>query len=281
MEQRETLSLKMDHPNLDREPIAEHYVLGKLGEEERRAFEEHFIDCPRCLEAIETSRSQAEAWKGLTREEIAAAFPRTAPRRRGLFAFPAGVRRGAALLLAAALVLSILSAAFFYREMRRADRALASAEAAWRGARERSAERLRARARSAGERSVLDNVLAATPGLAMVVTLDVTRGGEPETATPIAIDGQSGWVVLLFDRPEARGVRRYRASLQTTEGQSAAPPAPITPGRSEMLAAAFPARTFVPGEYLLEIEGASDDQWEALARYRLRVPSPSAGAPAR
>jgi hypothetical protein len=284
MEPRETLSLKMDHPNLDREPIAESYVLGRLREEERIAFEAHFVDCPRCLEALETSRSQAEGWKGLTAEELADAFPPSetrpqAPRLR----FPAGIRRQAPLLLAAALVVSLLATAFFYLEWRQTDRELASAEQTGRATRERSAGRDRATAgRAAADgRSAAGDILAATPGLAMVVTLDITRGAEPEAGTPIAVDGQTGWVVLLFAPPDVAPGARLRADLAAFGGRPAVGPVPVALGSSDMLAAAFPSSAFKPGDYVLKIESTSDDRWEVVARYRLRAVSSRPDAPAR
>jgi hypothetical protein len=284
MEPRDALFLKMDHPNLDREPIAESYVLGRLGEEERIAFEAHFVDCPRCLEALETSRSQAEGWKGLTAKELADVFPSAetrAPASRLLF--QAGFRRQAPLLLAAALVVSLLATAFFYLELRRTDRELASAEQTWRAARERSAGRDRAPADrpAADGRSAAGDVLAATPGLAMVITLDITRGAEPEAGIPIALDGQAGWVVLLFPPPDVAPGARLRADLSAPGGRPAVGPVPVALGSSEMLAAAFPSSAFKPGDYVLKIESTSDDRWDVVARYRLRAISSRADAPAR
>jgi hypothetical protein len=274
MEHRNAPFLKMEHPNLDREAVAESYVLGRLPEEERLAFEEHFLDCPLCIEAVETSRSLASAWKGLTREEIAAAFP---PNVRRLT--ERGVRLAAPLLLAAALIVSVLSAAFFYFEMRRTDRELASAERTWRASREPSAARERKMAGSGATpgRSILGDVIASAPNLATVFTLEITRGSET-AGTPIQVGTEPGWVVLLFERPDAPGEGSLKAELSGSDGRPAAGPVPVAPGSSDTLAAVFPSSAFAPGGYLLKIEGASGI---VLARYPLRVTSSPPKPPVR
>jgi hypothetical protein len=273
MEHRNAPSLKMEHPKLDRDGVAESYVLGRLPEEERLAFEEHFLDCPLCLEAIETSRSLASAWKGLTRDEIAAAFP-----VESRLPEP-GIRRYAPLLLAAALVVSVLSAAFFYFEMRRTDRELASAEQTWRTSRERSAARERRMPGSGATpgRSPLGDVIASAPNLATVFTLEITRGAET-AGTPIQVGREPGWVVLLFERPDAPGDGSLTAELSGSDGRPAAGPVPVAPGSSDTLAAVFPSSAFAPGGYLLKIEGASG---AILARYPLRVMSSPPNTPVR
>lgn len=42
----------MDHSTAVRKAIAESYVLGELGDEERAEFEEHFFTCPECAEEV-------------------------------------------------------------------------------------------------------------------------------------------------------------------------------------------------------------------------------------
>ena len=64
----------MKHPKREIALVADRYVLGKLSDERRRAFEAHFLECAPCLEAVETSRGLADAWRGLGQEAIAEAM---------------------------------------------------------------------------------------------------------------------------------------------------------------------------------------------------------------
>ena len=43
----------MDHAEAARKLAVEQYLLGELGGPERQEFEEHFFDCPECVEALE------------------------------------------------------------------------------------------------------------------------------------------------------------------------------------------------------------------------------------
>ena len=46
-------SRSMDHTYIAEQDVAGRYVSGALPSDERSRFEEHFIDCPRCLDALE------------------------------------------------------------------------------------------------------------------------------------------------------------------------------------------------------------------------------------
>ena len=50
---RNTLD-EMDHTHTDEHQLADRYLMGRLDDAERRRFEEHFVDCPACLERLET-----------------------------------------------------------------------------------------------------------------------------------------------------------------------------------------------------------------------------------
>ncbi|MEP7132808.1 MAG: hypothetical protein ABI914_06570, partial [Acidobacteriota bacterium] len=56
--------MEMDHQALEEDQTADRYWMRKLPDEERRAFEEHFVDCPVCLEKLET----VERLRGALRE---------------------------------------------------------------------------------------------------------------------------------------------------------------------------------------------------------------------
>ena len=55
----------MDHARIDETQLADRYLMGKLDDAERRSFEEHFVDCPVCLEKLETVEGLRGALKEL------------------------------------------------------------------------------------------------------------------------------------------------------------------------------------------------------------------------
>ena len=42
----------MDHSYIAENNLVEYYVRGRMPVEEQMAFEEHFVDCPTCLEEL-------------------------------------------------------------------------------------------------------------------------------------------------------------------------------------------------------------------------------------
>ena len=51
----------MDHTYIDENSLIDRYVRTTLPVVEQAAFEEHFVDCPRCLEQLGIARSLREA----------------------------------------------------------------------------------------------------------------------------------------------------------------------------------------------------------------------------
>ena len=76
---------------VERDELAERYVLGQLGDREQAAFEDHYFDCAACLEHVRALQD--------VREELSAPTAAVRPRR-----WP---RTVAAIAAAAALVLAV------------------------------------------------------------------------------------------------------------------------------------------------------------------------------
>ena len=55
----------MDHVYAEERQLADRYLMGKLPDAERRPFEEHFIDCPVCLDRLETIEGLLRALRDL------------------------------------------------------------------------------------------------------------------------------------------------------------------------------------------------------------------------
>ena len=63
----------MDHQYIDEHNIAERYLLDQVEAEERAAFEEHFIDCPQCVERLELSEGLKQGLNALGTDSSPAA----------------------------------------------------------------------------------------------------------------------------------------------------------------------------------------------------------------
>src|SRR5262249_41731983 len=139
--------------------IADRYVMGQLADEERRQFEEHFVDCPECMQKLETVESLRAALKELPPEER-----RGTPvfgKRLSVGLFPAlRDRPQLALLVAACLLVAILPSAYFFVELQRARQDARQARIESEQSRQREAE---LRHDLDGERAARSGALGALP----------------------------------------------------------------------------------------------------------------------
>src|SRR5436305_10485944 len=101
----------MDHPFIEEHNIVSRHLMGKLSARERSEFEEHFLDCPQCLDQLETEEDFRNALVRLDAAEPGRV--RTAPVDFLGWVTRLLPRHQAVLLLATGLLLAAVPAAFF------------------------------------------------------------------------------------------------------------------------------------------------------------------------
>ena len=52
----------------DAEETAEAYCMGRLSVEEVRAYEDHYVSCPRCVQLLQAARDYINAMKAAARD---------------------------------------------------------------------------------------------------------------------------------------------------------------------------------------------------------------------
>jgi hypothetical protein len=213
------------------------------------------LDCPRCLETLEV----VESLRAALREEK----PEEASGMR------AGSRSLGVLLAAAAAVLAILSSAFFYSELRRAQRELE-------GVRQASNEVVRSRQaeleRALGRERAAAAALRTAPLATSVFLLNLTRGTDsPADANRVALGSAPDRVTLVFDRLDRSGFSGYRATVSSADGRTVGQPVVADVKSGGMLAVSLPPELMPAGEYALTVEGIGPARAEILATYRFRV----------
>jgi len=256
---------EMDHDSIQGNQVPDRYLMGKLSAEERIRFEEHFLDCPICLEHLEALEGLRDGLRELSTRRNATAKPERHALVR-LFRAP----RAAALLAAACLVLAVLPSAFFFGALHRTRSELEDAQRASDEAQRDRAALTRAleRERAAGA-SVPGGV---APLAASVFTLNLTRGsGTEEPDNRIVLRDPREWVIFLVDRPGPPRFESYRARISTTDRRPVGDPLTAGAASGEMLAIGLPPGLLVAGDYLLTVEGLGTGPARALATYRLRA----------
>lgn len=256
---------EMDHESIQGNQIPDRYLMGRLSAEERLRFEEHFVDCPICLERLESLEGLRAGLKELSRDRMPATEPGRFPPVRLLRGY-----RLIGLLAAACLAVAVLPPAFFFGELRRTKDELESA-------RRTSDEVLRDRAELTRalerERSAGASVAGvAAPLAASVFTLNLTRGAGTEVPdNRILLRDPREWVILLLDRPEQPGFKSYRARISTTGRHSIGDALTASAASGEMLAVGLPPGLLPAGDYVLTLEGLGAGPARNLATYRFRA----------
>ncbi len=258
MGERITLTGEMDHESIQGNQVPDRYLMGKLSVEERLRFEEHFVDCPICLEHLDSLEGLRTGLGELSPPGIPAARPRRPGLVRLIREHPA-----AALLAAACLAVAILPPALFLGELRRTKGELESVRRISEGARRGSAAPTRAR-----EASVV-------PLAASVFTLDLTRGagtGEPDNR--IVLGDSREWIILLIDRPGLPRFESYRARISTADRHAVGNALDASKASDEMLAVALPPGLLSQDSYVLTLEGLGVGPARDLAAFRFRAVLP-------
>lgn len=111
----------MDHQIIDSEGMVERYVTGRLDAETEARFEEHYLDCPRCVAAVEDAEQlarglaaiadQATSPERAASEDGAVEVPASASQAPVVRTMPVPARKpvtGRWLALAAVLALAVL-----------------------------------------------------------------------------------------------------------------------------------------------------------------------------
>jgi hypothetical protein len=274
--------MRMNHEYIAEQDLVGRYVAGTLPFDERARFEAHFVDCPRCLDALEDVAPFQNALRAFAAEESVtrtvvaartaietapalAAPPQMAmaPARR----WPVWVFRTAAL---AAVVFIAVGVVGLARLERRLARATAIGEIAERQLGE-SEQRIRElMARNAAR---ADRPQVSAPFGALVFPLVKARGVESEASqNRVTLVGSPAWVVLLADFYVRPTSNRYRATLNTVAGVQVWSDDRLTASSADSIAVGVPSTVLAGGDYVLWLEeAASSNAWRPAGHYTFRV----------
>jgi hypothetical protein len=222
----------MEHAQIEENNLIDRYVRGTLPVDLRAAFEEHFLDCPDCLEQLKIASSLREGLR-LSAAELAvsAGTPRQAAiggRFRSLFAW-----RWAPAAAAVCLVAALMPSVVLFRELGSAKSELA-----------------RDRARLGVTQETIEGAAHAD---AAVYILNPVRG----EAAParIAIAASPAWTVLTLESDFSR-FATYRATLRNDGDRVVWQKDGLRPSSPDAIGIVLsPSVLTAPGGYKLVLEG--------------------------
>jgi len=294
----------MEHSYIEDHHIADRYLSGKLSIEERVRFEEHFVDCPECLDRLQTIDYFSAGLRTVAVEEATRLRANLSVGRAGVLARIALLaRRRHGPSLAVAILLIALPMGLLIPEWMSARRELARAiqeSSEWRRKYEESERAARDLAKEMQTRELESSLqlerLAAQFGRMWnspdsaprpshkaaerqsetpVFALSVVRGGGADPSQPvnrITLPPQSKSIILLLELEPDPDLHSYRVAISTTEGLSIWTKDGLKPNSMNALALSFNSGLFKPGDYLLTLEGiTAQEGHRPVATYAFRA----------
>lgn len=235
----------MDHRTIEENNVIERYVLGRLPVEEQVRFEEHFAECPECVEQLELAADFDHALRAAVAQDAGQAGLAVAAGRWLL-------RRRATLALAVMLLVAVAPSLWLVSENRR----LAGDLASLRQPHASGATQLLTLTRDSGP-----GTTESTIALPTLVAPSGTPWLTVSVETPPALPGEeiAGFGVVVTD---AAGQEVWRGEdLETTPWG--------------ILQVTFPRELLPAGDYRLDLTAHhADGRSEPLASLSFRVAPP-------
>jgi anti-sigma factor RsiW len=294
----------MEHSYTEDHHIADRYLSGKLSIRERMRFEEHFVDCPECIDRLQTIDDFRAGLRTVAAEEATRLRAYLSVGQAGVLARIALlVRRRQWPLLAVAFLLIALPMALLIPEWKGARRELAQAKqesSEWRRKYEESeraardlAKEMQTRERESSlrqERLIAQfgsmpkssdsaprpsHRAAERQSETPVFALSVIRGRDPDPSQPvnrITLPPQSKSIILSLELDPDPDLHSYRVAISTADGRSIWTKGGLKPNSKNAIALSFNSSLFKPGDYLLTLEGINAQEGRTpVATYTFRA----------
>jgi tetrahydromethanopterin S-methyltransferase subunit F len=250
----------MDHREIEDRNIPDLYLMNKLSSEARLQFEEHFISCPECLSRLEMTEDLRTALKNeLIARPTTIHSARRSPFRTYGFALAA-----AAILISLGL-LAVLAFRTWSEEQRQSAELrnrLAVATASLEQERNKSAQL-----------NTQIAALAQQQGTVPVFPLVITRGASdtPGSALNSIVLPQAGWIIFLLDLPDVPRIETYKAVVRDSKGILVSDISGLKSTSRDTLAISVLSSLFMPGDYVISLEGLTSGRYMQLVSYSLHV----------
>lgn len=278
----------MDHHYIEEFNLVDRYLMGKLTAEESAPFEDHFVDCPHCLDRLKTTRDFTQGLRVVT-VEGAPTTGADEPRGWLWFLSPMLARKSLALASCILLAVALVSVVLAQKQLRRlrseaheaADAAALSEQERERTQRELTAQlhELEAKLEDAQKQRrplAPERGWWAQPGINVpVFALNSVRAGDPNSSgamNEIKLPrAAKGFVISVGLVGEVK-YEEYHVTVIDNRNRVVWESGGLQPDRHNALSIGFNATFFRPGQYVLKVEGGmKKEELSALGNYPFRV----------
>jgi hypothetical protein len=257
----------MEHHDAVEHDLASRYLSGTLAPDDRDEFEEHYLDCPECLDALESAEGLRRGLRTVAaKDRLNAGIQPVEPawRSRGAIMAAAGV--------AAAVVIAV-GGVDLIRTRREVAR-LSSVATDLTGQSDRAQSIINTLSHRVDQLESAPRTGAAGQSSAPVFALTTVRGGgTPAPPNRVLLSGVADWIVLSLelDDPDVSG--SFRATLRDGKRRERWRDDRLTASSSGMLGIALRAAVLDEGDFTLEVDRQppGSTAWAPASRYSFRV----------
>jgi hypothetical protein len=286
----------MDHKYIAQSNVIDQYVLGKLATDEAEAFENHFIDCPECVEQLSITRSLVHDLKGLAVEETLLSGNRRVESRRRWQLQLVPLRWAAAIALGCVAVAAVFAflavrrqsqleaklqqaqneVTAIHRDYQREMETSAASEKQHDEARQQLARRLeeleeRLKTEEAGVQSPVRGSGVPEVNFPIFALVSVARGQAP-APVEIALPSASSRFALSIPVEDRREFSVYRVAIVDQRGVTVFKRSGFKPDAYHALSLSLSSKFLAPGTYDLRVEGLTrPNQWSTVGSYPFRL----------
>jgi hypothetical protein len=286
----------MNHDYIKEFNLIDQYALGKLAADEAEEFEDHFIDCPECVEQLNITRSFIQDLKGLAIQETLLSGNRSAPVPRRWHFQLVPLRSWAVIACCCVLVAGVF-AFFAIRRLNRMEAELLQTKEDASAIRQQYQRGLEITAESAEEHRQAREQLAQrideleqklkTEG---VTTQSSVRGSKaPEVNFPIyalaslargqapapveiTLTASSSRFALSIPVEDRKDFSAYRVKILDHRGVTVLNQGGFKPDAYHALTLSLSSNFLPPGTYDLRVEGLTPpNKWDTVGSYPFRI----------
>lgn len=286
----------MNHDYIKEFNLIDQYVLGKLATDEAEEFEDHFIDCPECVEQLNITRSLIQELKGLAIQETLLSGNRRAPVARWWHLQLVPLRSWAVMAGCCVLVAGVF-AFFFIRRFTQMEAELlqarqdastirqqyqrgletaAESEKQHQQARQQLAERVdeleqKLKSEAATKQTSVRESNVPEVNFPIYALVSLVRGQVP-TPVEIALPASSSRFALSIPVEDRKEFSAYRVIILDHRGVTVFNQRGFKPDTYHALSLSLNSNFLTPGTYDLRVEGLTPpNKWDTVGSYPFRI----------
>jgi hypothetical protein len=286
----------MNHDYIKEFNLIDQYVLGKLATDEAEEFEDHFIDCPECVEQLNITRSFIEDLKGLAVQETLLSGNRPAPMTRRWHLQLVPLRSWAVIACCCVLVAGVFAffairrltqmeaelrqtkedASVIRQQYQRELETAAESEKQHQQVRQQLAQRLdeleqKLKTEGATNQSSVRESKAPEVNFPIYALASLARGQVP-SPVEIALTASGSRFALSIPVEDRKDFSAYRVKILDHRGVTVFNHGGFKPDAYHALSLSLNSNFLIPGTYDLRVEGLTPpNKWDTVGSYPFRI----------